>query len=346
MQNRNVPRQAGDDSPLLNDQLAAGIRGDFAEGWRISEELERLYPGNRRAAFNRAWYLMMQGKLLKGLECLDEGRWLQVFGDPPLPTNKPIYHGEDLKEKHLLLCSEGGLGDEIINARFAKNFADHGAKVSISCDPSLASVFARIQGVSAVVLHKGAPVVYHDYWVPAMSAARVLELEYKDLSGKPYLSVDPIHKAKWKKILDEKYQGKIPRIGLKFFGNPKFEHEQHRKFPSQGLIEAVGNQAWINLQKEADSTAPKTDLPLDSWEDTLAVMDHLDLVITSCTSIAHAAAALGKPTWILTPILPYYMWALPGEKTPWYDSVRLFRQKKYGQWENVFADIKEALRKF
>lgn len=317
--------------------VEAGLHGDFARGWDISQKLAAKFPDNNRAAFNRAWYLMMQGHLLAGMECLGRGRWVSAFGDAPLPTDKPIYHGEPLQGKHLLLCSEGGLGDEIINARFARDFAERGAKVTITCDRSLASVFARIDGVSSVVWHKGAPVVHHDYWVPAMSAAQVLCYEFGDLSGRPYLSSLPERREHWRSKIDAKFGAHDLKIGLRFYGNPKFEHEQHRKFPREGLIQALGTRPWVNLQKE------ESDFQLESWEDTLAVLDQLDLVITSCTSVAHASAALGKPTWILVPVLPYYLWALPGSTSPWYDSVRLFRQTRFGDWSDVFSKIEAAL---
>ncbi|UOF00998.1 glycosyltransferase family protein [Bdellovibrio reynosensis] len=323
---------------LLDQQVAAGLNGDFARGWAIAEELRQLNPHCNRSKFNRAWYEMMRGDLLEGLTLLDAGRWENAFGDKPLPTNKPIYRNEDLKGKNLLLTSEGGYGDEIINVRFAKDFADRGAKVTVTCDPSLRSVFARVPGVVSVVGHKAAPDVYHDFWVPGMSAARVLEYSYQKLTGEPYLFVDPTYNAKWKAMFDARFaNGSRPRIGLRFFGNPKFEHEQFRKFPKEDLINAVGDRPWINLQKE------ETDLPLETWEDTLAVISQLDLVITSCTSVAHASAALGKETWVITPVLPYYIWALPGDKTPWYKTVTLFRQEKFGEWHQVFAKIKTAL---
>lgn len=94
---------------------------------------------------------------------------------------------------------------------------------------------------------------------------------------------------------------------------------------------SAGSRPWVNLQKE------ETDLKLDSWEDTLVVIDQLDLVITSCTSVAHVSAALEKP------ILPYYLWALPGNRTPWYQSVRLFRQEFYGDWTASLKAIELAL---
>jgi hypothetical protein len=198
-------------------------------------------------------------------------------------------------------------------------------------------VFARVQGVSSVVNHRAAPEVFHDYWVPGMSAAHILQYTYDKLTGEPYLSVDPEYKEKWSEFFQLHYSNPRHRIGLRFYGNPQFEHEQHRRFPQQGLIEALGERPWVNLQLE------ETELDLSTWEDTLAVIDQLDLVITSCTSVAHASAALGKETWVIVPILPYYIWALPGERSPWYKSVRLFRQKKFGEWNSVFAEIQQAL---
>lgn len=320
----------------LDRQLEAGLRGDFDLGAKIAEQLALETPECHRAAFNRAWYEMRQGKLLDGLKLLDRGRWIQVFGDKPLPSQKPIYRNEDLMGKHLLLCGEGGLGDEIINVRFAKDFADKGAKVTVSCDPSLKSIFARVPGVSSVVGHQSAPDVYHDYWVPAMSAARILEKDYQDLSGHSYLCVDEDHRQKWQTEFQKRPRESRPRIGLRFYGNPKFEHEQFRRFPSEALIESLEGRPWLNLQKESNPE-------LQSWEDTLAAMDNLDLVITSCTSVAHASAALGKKTWVLVPLLPYYVWALPGPRSPWYDSVTLFRQTQFGTWDQVFGQVSSEL---
>lgn len=330
-------------SPLLDEQVSAGLRGDFERGWEIAQDLARTSPECHRAAFNRAWYEMSKGFLLKGLELLDRGRWEKVFGDPPLPTRKPIYRNENLQGKHLLLCCEGGYGDEIINVRFAADFHQRGAKVTVTCDESLKSVFARVPGVSSVASHPAAPYVYHDFWVPAMSAAHVLGYEYENLTGKAYLSVDSSYRAKWSEFFERsfapgKHSPKRPRIGLRFYGNPAFEHEQYRRFPREDLIRALKGQPWIDLQKE------ETSLALDTWEDTLAVIEQLDLVITSCTSVAHASAALGKETWILVPILPYYIWALPGESSPWYHSVRLFRQDKFGDWSSTFQRLGKALQ--
>lgn len=325
----------------LDEQLAAGLRGDFELGWTLAQMMEKSVPWSHRAAFNRGWYEMWQGRLLNGFRLLDRGRWEGVYGDKPLPTDKPIYHSShSLRGKSLLLCLEGGLGDEIINARFAQDFHQRGAKVTIACDPGLKSVFARMPAVASVVGHKSAPDVYHDFWVPGMSAPHVLEYEYPKLTGEAYLTVDSSYRQKWKDYFEKTFAEDRPRVGLRFYGNPRFEHEQHRRFPKEAMLEATKGVNWVSLQKE------ETTLPIQSWEDTLAVIEQLDLVVTSCTSVAHASAALGKPTWVIVPILPYYIWALPGDRSPWYKSVRLFRQRKFGEWQDIFNELQTELLKW
>jgi len=327
---------------LLDKQLQVGLKGDFEEAWRIAQILEKERPQCNRAAFNRGWYVLSHGDLQKGFELLDRGRWEGVFGSPPLMTNKPIYNfGDDLKDKHLIIRGEGGLGDEIINVRFAKDFAEKGAKVIVGASQSLMSPFTRVEGVTCVTRRKFENNTYHDYWIPAMSAPRLSGTTYETLSGKPYLM------AKNKIELPGNF-----KIGIRWSGNPEFEHEQHRKFPPKKLIDIhkIKGTSVYSFQKDDDLQ----DLPdgvvdlnnlLLEWEDTLNFLAGMDLVITSCTSIAHASGALGIETWVIVPILPYYIWALPGNKSPWYDSVTLYRQTKYGYWDDVFEKIKRDLKR-
>lgn len=332
----------------LDQQLQANIRGDFAEGWRLSEMMWREDPSDNRVAFNRGWHLLAQGDLQGGMELIDRGRWINVFGSSPLQSIKPIYNPaqHDLSGKTVLLRNEGGLGDEIINVRFASYFSERGAKVVVSGNSGLASLFARMPSVSAVVqsgLELGA---YHDYWVPGMSAVRVGGYSYETLSGKPYLLPDPERVKRWASVAASPHF----KIGIRWSGNPQFEHEQNRRFPVEPLIALsdMPGTKFFSFQRDSDMrTLPEkiTDLSLflADWEDTAAALSCMDLVITSCTSVAHLAAALGKETWIIVPILPYYIWAFPGEKSPWYDSVRLFRQTTFGDWQDPFFRLQAAV---
>jgi hypothetical protein len=327
----NAPAMQKD---LLDQQLDANLHGNFEEGWRIAQILERERPHDNRAAFNRGWHTLAHGDLQKGMELMDRGRFEGVFGSPPLRTEKPIWDGKSsLVGKTILLRGEGGFGDEIIHARFAKSFAARGARVILACSPELASLFERVEGVSEVVSRVVPEHLLFDYWVPAMSAARLLGYTYETLPSDPYIFADE------EKIKEHALSG-VHKVGIRWSGNPRFEHEQHRRFPAEPLFELrYGNDVTLySLQRDHDlRDLPEGIIDLEkemaTWEDTAGVIANLDLIITSCTSIAHLAAAMGKETWVIVPVLPYYIWAQPGERSAWYKSVRLFRQEQFGEWK-------------
>lgn len=305
----------------------------------ISENILRSYSDQNdvRVVFNLGWHEMRHGNLKKGLQMLDAGRFINVFGLPRIPGE--IWKDQDLTGKTLLFRCENGFGDQIMNFRFAQDFVAKGARVVVSCAPELMPLFSRH---GFICIDNGAtPYVHYDYWVPAMSAAHILGYDTHNFPGSSYLTAKP-------KSLYTK--GSTLKVGIRWAGNPKFEHEQHRKFDPQPLIDLhnVPNVTLYSLQRDEDliDGLPFADLrdQMKTFEDTASIIASLDLVITSCTSIAHLAAALGKETWIIVPVMPYYAWAAPGEKSVWYNSVRLFRQVKYGNWDLPLSKIKEALQ--
>ena len=332
----------------LDEQLQANIRGDFELGWKLVTELEKERPQCNRCAFNRGWMLLQKGFLKKGFECINRGRWENVFGSPSLNNNKPIWalqNPTSHASKYILFRSEGGLGDEIANARFVTNIKEKSnANITISCSKSLMSVFSRIDGVDSVIERNFEHHIYYDSWVPAMSAVSCLDYEYEDLNGKSYLN----------SILDKKISNDNIKIGIRWSGNPSFEHEQYRKFDTFDFLDITKNFpniSFYSFQRDIDLVDLSiyknvTDLAklLCTWEDTLSYLNEMDLVITSCTSIAHASAALGKETWVIVPILSYYIWAYPGDKSYWYDSIKIFRQSSYNDWSNIFENIQNNLK--
>lgn len=318
----------------LDLQLAAGLVGDFETGSRIADELAIREPKNNRAAFNRGWYAMRKGHLLDGFRLLDRGRVEGVFGNPPphVPTAK--WDGQD--GCTVLLNLEGGFGDQIHGVRFARDLARRGNRVIAACAGPLALLLRRAAGVDMVVQHEAAFGVVHDYWLPSMTAGIPLGLQYRDIDGAAYLPRPDV--ARGKKL----------RIGLRWQGNPEFEHQQHRLFPPELLFSAVRglDVEYVSLQRDEGAEhrpAWVAESNLQSWESTAEAVAACDLVVSSCTSVAHLAGAMGVPTWIVVPVLPYYLWAKPGTTTEWYDSVRLFRQKDYGDWTGVFSDLKKEL---
>lgn len=319
----------------LDIALALAIEGKF----ELSEDILRAQdPFDPRVKFNLGWHALRTGNLLEGFEGLDAGRWINVFGSPPLNEQTSIWRGP---KPTILLRSEGGLGDHIINARFATPLSKYGTVV-LTTAKSLVPILSQIDGVSACYPDDSRDVPFHDYWVPAMSAPRILQLEYATLSGAPYLKVPP-------RALDGKF-----KVGLRWSGNPQFEHEQHRRFNSQMMIDLakIDGATFYSLQRDTDLIdVPFTDLrhEMKTWEDTAAILAGLDLVITSDTSITHCAAALGIEVWNIIPIMPYYLYAVPGNTTPWHDTMTLYRQEVYGEWsqpfEKITQDLQEKIRR-
>jgi hypothetical protein len=318
----------------LDLQLAASTTGDFAEGWRLAQQLEADEPNNHRAAYNRGWYLLRQGQIQKGYQLMDRGRVAGVFGNkrPDVPTQQ-----WDGKTKGIVLLNlEGGLGDQIHQVRYAKYIAAKGCKVIVACSGSLASLFVDVEGVSSVIQHEAMFGIYHDFWVAGMSAVVPLGFELADISGVPYLTKPTTIK------------GRKKRIGLRWQGQSQFEHEHHKKFPYDLMFTAVkdADAEFISLQRDEGADACPAwvkPVPLNSWEDTRAAAASCDLVISSCTSVSHLSAAMGVETWVITPVMPYFLYALEGEATPYYDSMKLMRQEVFGDWQAPFDRIKDRL---
>lgn len=318
----------------LDLQLAASTRGDFEEGWRLCQQLEQAEPLNHRAAFNRGWYYLNQGKIQQGYQLLDRGRIVKVFGDSTPDNVQQRWDGKLVGT--ILLYLEGGMGDQIHQARWARLMADRGNRVIVSCSPHLVPLMSTIDGVSAVVQHGVDHGVYHDAWVAGMSAVVPLGLELADLSGAPYIQRKPAT------------PGKKLRIGLRWQGNKDFEDQHHKLFPSALMFSAVrgASAEFISLQRDGGSEHRPDwvkQVPLDTWQQTQDAVSTCDLVISSCTSVSHLAAAMGVETWVVIPVMPYFLYALPGADVPYYDSMRLFRQTTYGEWQQPFSDIKTKL---
>ena len=335
---------------LIDQELNLMIRGRFDEGWKIAEQLEEKYPNDPRAKFNRGWFLINQGNFQEGFKCLEYGRPLNVYGNQRLDTKKPIWDGTDLTGKTVIINLEAGYGDNIIYARFATEIWKRGGQCILCCDKSLHSVFLRIPGVKSCITFAEVNSTQHDFWIPSFSCSWLFGHTVENIPNQPYIFAKQESVDLWKTIL----KIKKPKIGIRWSGNPKFEHQQFRIFPPKNLInlyKKFEHCQFYSLQRDNDLIElPEaiSDLQhlLISWEDTAACIKNLDLVITSCTSVAHLSAAMGKPTWVIVPILPYHVWAYGDEHSPWYQkTTRVFRQKIFGKWEEPFLKIEEELSK-
>ena len=206
----------------------------------------------------------------------------------------------------------------------------------MACTGPLVTLFTDVEGVSAVVQHDCCQGVYHDFYVQGMSAIVPLGFELEDLTGEAYIT-------KPKTI-----KGFRKRIGLRWQGQTAFEAEHQKKFPYELLFNALEgvDAEFISLQRDegAEACPPWVkQVPLDTWEDTRQATASCDLVISSCTSVSHLAAAMGVETWTIIPVMPYFFYAQEGDTCPYYDTMKLLRQESFGDWKAPFAKIKERL---
>jgi len=353
---------------LIDEALNYSLRGEFKEAKKISDYLESLGPEKivspegeigssdtwARHCFNRAWHFYQSNDFQTASKLIEYGRFLNCYGDGNIGCNKPIFNPEGYKiDSTVLVSLEGGYGDQIIQFRFLPGLKKFNIKKIILCShPHLESIFKRNEWADEYVDKTQLKNINFDYWIPGFSLGWICGYEFNSyFPNDPYIT--PNHKSVeiWKSILNSK-NTKL-KVGIRWSGNPQFEHQQFRKFDPEYLINLNKYQdiELYSFQRDNDIIElPEniTDLQhfMLSWEDTLAALQLMDLVITSCTSIAHASAAIGKETWVITPVLPYTPWANGAPEsttTPWYKTVKIFRQRMGNKWEETFNELYSAL---
>jgi len=313
-------------------QHDALMAGDFKKSKRLAYRNLALYPNDSDICFNAGWAKLSDDEVQDGYFLLDKGRETLVWGDPHCGSNKPLWDGEE--NATVLLRLERGLGDQIHQVRYARDLKKLGCTVVVSCAPSLAEILRYADGVDVVVQHEAACGVFHDFYLPAMSAP--IQLGYQssaDIEGSSYIpaSVDIVPH----------------RVGLRWSGLPAYEHQTKRLFPHELLFNTMKGRAYcINLQRdEGEEYCPDwvEKVDLSTWTATAAAISSCEMVVTSCTCVAHLAGAMGVPTMIIVPVVPYYLWTLPGTSTPYYDSVTLLRQTDPDDWLAPFKQLAEMV---
>jgi hypothetical protein len=335
----------------LDLALLYHAQGKIVECREAQADYAKFFPDCPRLRFGQTWFNLYDGNLEAGLKHVEAGRVVGCLGEHDFSKFEyPRWQGDtDLKGKSVLLYGEGGAGDQIMGFRSARWLADMGARVIVACMKPLVGLFAA-QKEFAVMDMDHAFAARCDYWLPMMSSFGLLKRTWETLWTGEYIKAPK--SLIWESIIGGK-ELSLPHchnVGLRWRGNPEFEHEQLRWFPSELLFKVmeVKDVTFWSLQKDD----PQTNRPaglinleplLGDWEQTASAISQLDLVITSCTGVAHLAAAMGKPTWVIVPAMPYYPWARPGNTSQWYPTVRLFRQKCYGKWEEAFKELRGAV---
>lgn len=322
-----------------------------------------VMPGHVEARVNGAMALLMRGDWLNGFRAF-ECRFQHTAWRRQLPGKRWVAPAVASKQPSrilsppgaVLLYGEGGLGNEIQFARYATRIAETGVKVVIECRPELSPLLRTVPGVSAVV-GRGQPLPSYDCYAALMSLPALLGVDQTNAAaGGAYLTAEPDRVKKWGDLLNEvrvrEARENRRLVGVSWQGERTPAHRRNRSVPVGQLarLAALPGVRLVSLQKGCgfDHSFPMTELPgLDeqggAFLDTAAVMTQLDLIVTCDTSTAHLAGALARPTWVALPFAADWRWMRDREDTPWYPTMRLFRQESPGDWDRLFGQIANAL---
>lgn len=322
------------------------------------EKARNITPEDAAAEWNLGIAGLLTGDYCRGWERYE--RRFDVKGAPARrPFATPLWRGESLAGKSLLLHAEQGLGDTLQFIRYASLFQAQGAQVLVECQPALLPLLIGSKGVSEWIAapkrEPGAMTVAPvdhlpetDYQLPMMSASWRASTTLDSIPApEGYLRAPGEASKRWRKWLGTK--GRALRVGICWAGNPNHKNDRNRSIPPELLAEldTASDVEWVNLQKGhpiAPSLAVRNAArELRDFSDTAGLIENLDLVISVDTSVAHLAGALGKPVWVLLPFAPDWRWLLDRSDSPWYAGARLFRQPEAGRWRPVLQRVVREL---
>jgi tetratricopeptide (TPR) repeat protein len=318
------------------------------------ESAIRIDPGHKNANGHLSHTLLLLGRFERGWK---QYEWRKKLDEPMgnASFSQPVWSGEEpIDGATILIHAEQGLGDTLQFCRYAKRVQALGARVIFSVQAPLVRLLEQLDP-GLEIIGAGSPSAAFDYHCALMSLPLAFGTNGSNMPAEVrYLCAEPPRAEKWKRrvgdtglkvgvcwsgltigagteksfLLNDLYSiSKLP--GVRLMSLQKGEGADQLKSAPEGMhIESFGDEL---------------DAGTDAFLDTAAIMESLDLIITADTSVAHLAGALGRPTWVALKQIPDWRWGLEGDATPWYPSMRLFRQKSRDDWKNVFAQMEREL---
>lgn len=322
---------------LMEMSFSYYLMGNYAESEKMMRELitHKDLPDEirGRVEYNLGSYDIEHGDFKKGIKgFIDVGHKIKIWHERYIP-NIPVWKGEDISGKTIIIHAEGGIGDELINVRFINNLKQLGANpVWITGNQDLKKVFKR-NGIETEIENTNNSVQCMAMYLPIL-----LDLDKDQLWNGPYLKPSQEYLDKWQELLPE---GK--KLAVKWSGNPYYDQDLHRSIPLDIIRNIRYNGIKINLQLETELFQDgmfNAGKHINSIEDTLAILWLCDDLVTSCTSIAHMNGAIGKNGVVCPPIACYYVWLGANNHSHWYDkSLKVIRQTKHKDWKFVESII-------
>lgn len=318
-----------------------------------------LKPDYAEGLWSRGQIRLLQGDYETGLQDYEWRKKSPLGPQNPIPDTLHLTPDIDINNKKIFIYPELYLGDAIQFSRYVKLAEDRGAHVTMSVSENLHKLLGTISSKTQF-LPKGTAPEQFDYCCSLMSLPFAFKTGLETIPTPiPYLKAEPDRVTKW----GDKIGKRDFRIGICWQGSTQaYSILLRRSFPLAlfNNISRIPNVRLISLQKsdgiEQLATRPEGmkvetlgddfDAGPDAFVDTAAVMENLDLVITSDTAIAHLAGALGRPTWVILRDIPDWRWHLNRSDSPWYPNMKLFRQSRRDDWNDVFHQIEFELRRY
>jgi tetratricopeptide (TPR) repeat protein len=336
-----------------NKAVALSNLHRFDEACATYDEVKVIDPGNVGAEWNLALLQMLTGDFEAGWAGR-EAYWKTDRRSTYPKFSQPRWFGETgIEGKTVLVCADEGLGDTIQFARYVPLVASRGARVILAVEESARALLSELPGVSRCVRKSANGLPAFDLHCPMSGLPPAFGTRLDNIPSEvPYLPAPPQRRVQaWNDRLGA--HDKL-RVGLVWSGNPQHGNDHNRSIPLGMLLPLLDLDAtFVSLQKDPrpadrDVLAQRGDVVdltahLTDFVETAALIRCLDLVITVDTSVAHLAAALGHPTWILLPYTPDYRWLLDRDDSPWYPTMRLFRQTETREYASVLDRLATEL---
>jgi len=342
-------------SPGAHYNLAKALTGNnqLTEAIAAYRQTIALKPGYAEAHHNLSLLLLLLGDMAQGWK---EYEWRSLCNNMAVPRRNIVqrqWDGSPLANRTILLHPEQGFGDTIQFIRYAPLVAQRGGRVLVGCAPELRRLLQNMPGVGRC-LDSGLMLPPFDVHCPLLSLPLAFGTTLETIPhGVPYLQADAAGVEHWRNKLALDPAGF--KVGLVWAGRPTHKNERNRSLPLAALapLAQVPGVRFYSLQKGEAAQQARTPpqglalidhtADLHDFADTAALIANLDLVIAVDTAVVHLAGALGKPVWTLLPFLPDWRWLLNRTDTPWYPSMRLFRQGAPGDWSGVIQQVTQAL---
>jgi tetratricopeptide (TPR) repeat protein len=327
--------------------------GCFDAALRDFEKSIRIKPDFSEGYYNKSLSLLSAGKIKEGFK-LYEYRWKTAhFQSQVRHFPKPLWLGsEDLTGKIILLHSEQGLGDSIQFCRYIKFFENMQCQVLLEIEKPLMAIMQCLLPQDHII-EKNSPLPDFDVHCPLMSLPYAFKTSLETIPCQnAYLNVPLSHKEHWATYLGEKIK---PRVGVVWRGNPKHPRDCHRSFPLRDLMsELTEDIDWLSLQFEISQLDEDLisnsgnirhfGVELGNFDKSGGLIENLDAVLSVDTSMAHLAAALGKPVYLLLGNIPDSRWLRDIPSSPWYPTIQIYKRSKQQTWRNLIATTISKLR--